>query len=65
VAVPGAGAGAALETGTQPQGEEDVGAEGWLAGVSLHGLDTGLAGGQVQFLDQVPDDAGLLLGGEQ
>jgi hypothetical protein len=59
-----AGAGHALEAGVQPQGEEDIRAKGRLAGVTFDGLDAGMESGEIELLDQVPDGANLMVGGE-
>src|SRR5439155_10037392 len=64
VAVQVTGAADAVEAGVQPEGAEDVGAEGRLAGVALDSLDAGMEGGEVELLDQVPHGTGLVVVGE-
>src|SRR5207302_6414530 len=54
-----AGAGHAAQAGLQPQGEQDLEAEGRLAGVSFDSRDAGVKGREVEGLDEVPDGAGV------
>src|SRR5262249_27631984 len=51
----------AFEGGVQPQGDEDARVGGWCAGVSLDGADAVVQGGEVESLDEVPDETGLVV----
>jgi hypothetical protein len=57
-------AGDASETGVQPQGAQDIRAEGWLAGVALDGLDARMVGGEVELPKQMPDGPNLMVVGK-
>jgi len=55
----------ALERRVQPQRHENRRVDRRATGVPLHGLDLGIEWPQVQPLDELPDHAGAVLGGQQ
>jgi hypothetical protein len=63
--VEGAGAADASDGGEQPQGDQDAGVGGRPAGAAVDGADGVEQRGEVEPLDEVPDGAGVVVGGEQ
>ena len=63
--VQGAGTADALQRGAQPQRREDTRVGGRASGMPFDGADAGVQVGQVDALDETPDDARLVVVGEQ
>lgn len=51
----------ALQGGVQPQGDEQGRVGGWPAGMPLNGLDAVEQEGKVDALDELPDEARLVV----
>jgi len=67
LAEPGQGAGAAdaFQGGVEPDGGEDARIDRGPARAAFDGADPGVEQGQVELRDEVPDDAGLMVGLEE
>jgi hypothetical protein len=63
--IQGAGTADALQRGVQPQGSEDARVGGRASGMPGNGADAGVQVGQVEALDETPDDTRLVVVGEQ
>ena len=63
--VQGAGAADPLQGGVEPDGGEDAGVDRRPPRAAFHRPDPGVERGEVELSDEVPDDAGLVVGIEE